>query len=266
MGKLSSYLSLLKFSLLNPKQGIKLYNELKETKFDDNQKLKKFDMHPKTSNEIFLSLFNKPFPESNESLINLENHLKLFFNSKQLFEYPSKNKPYPIDYSILGESGPFLYQLCKLIKPEIVVETGVAYGVSTSYILQALHENDKGKLISVDSIFRPWQSEKMIGSAVPTSLKSKWELHMGSSDEELNKIFQQHPEIDLFLHDSLHTYQNMLFEFTKSWPHIKFGGYLLSDDILGNNAFHDFSDKVKKKPFFLYQKLEPISLMGLILK
>jgi|APSaa5957512535_1039671.scaffolds.fasta_scaffold00790_4 predicted O-methyltransferase YrrM len=266
MGKFSTYLSLLKFSLLNPKQGIKLYNELKETKFNDNQKLKNFDVIPKTANELFLSLFDKPFSESNESLIHLENHLKLFFNSKKLLDYPSKNKPYPIDYSILGESGPFLYQLCKLIKPEIVVETGVAYGVSTSYILQALHENNKGKLISVDSIFRPWQSKNMIGSAIPTSLKSRWELYIGSSNEELNKIFQKCSEIDIFLHDSLHTYQNMLFEFTTSWPQIKPGGYLLSDDILGNNAFHNFSEKVKKKPFLLYQKFEPVSLMGIILK
>jgi len=266
MSKLNKYLSLLKFSISNPKKGIKLFKEFKDTNSENHKNLKKYNSTSKTSNELFLTLFNKSFPKTSNSLINLEEHLKIFFKKIDHLEDLSENKPYPIDYSILGESGPFLYELCKEIKPEIIIETGVAYGVSTSYILQALHENNKGKLISIDSIFRPWQSEEMIGSAIPDSVKSRWQLCLGSSDEQLTKVFQQYSEIDLFLHDSLHTYQNMMFEFKKSWPQIKDGGYLLSDDILGNNAFYDFCKVINKNPFLLYQKIEPISLMGIILK
>lgn len=106
----------------------------------------------------------------------------------------------------------------------------------------------------------------MIGAAIPDDIKSRWTLCVGGSDEKLNEIFQKYSEIDIFLHDSLHTYQNMMYEFQKSWPQIKSGGYLLSDDILGNNAFYDFSKHVDKNPFLLYQKIEPISLMGIVLK
>ncbi len=265
MGKFNTYLSLLKFSILNPKQGINLFNEFKNSNSNNDENLKKFKIQPKTSSEILSILFDNSFPTTN-SLNTLEKDLQVFFDRMEFLEYPSKNKPYPIDYSILGDSGPFLYQLCKEIKPDIVIETGVAYGVSSSYILQALNDNNKGKLISIDSIFRPWQSKEMIGSAIPTSLKSRWELCLGSSDKLLNEIFQQYPKIDLFLHDSLHTYQNMMFEFKKSWSRINPGGYLLSDDILGNNAFNDFCKIVNKNPFLLYQKREPISLMGIILK
>jgi len=160
----------------------------------------------------------------------------------------------------------FLYEFCKEIKPELIIETGVAYGVSSTYILQALHENKKGKLISIDSIFRPWQSKEMIGAAIPNVLKDNWELCLGDSNEQLNKIFKNFSNIDIFLHDSLHTYKNMMFEFKKSWPNIKDSGYLLSDDILGNNAFYDFCKIENKNPFLLYQKVEPVALMGIIQK
>jgi len=43
-----------------------------------------------------------------------------------------------------------LYNLIRDTRPSIVVETGVASGVSTAYILQALEDNRKGKLYSID--------------------------------------------------------------------------------------------------------------------
>ena len=43
-----------------------------------------------------------------------------------------------------------LYFLVKKLKPKIVIETGVAAGVSSYFILKAMHENKKGKLISID--------------------------------------------------------------------------------------------------------------------
>jgi len=264
MEKLSTYLSLLKYSLSNPKQGIKLFKEVIDTNSDNHENLKKFDAQPKTLDEIFNILFNKSFPSKSLTLKNLEEHLESFFEKIELIEYPSKKKPYPTDYSIIGESGPFLYNFCKEIKPELIVETGVAYGVSTSHILQALHENKKGKLISIDSVFRPWQSKEMIGAAIPDFLKDKWELYLGNSDEQLNKIFKNYSNTDIFLHDSLHTYKNMMFEFKKSWSNIKTSGYLLSDDILKNNAFYDFCKMTNKIPFLLFQKVESISLMGII--
>jgi predicted O-methyltransferase YrrM len=42
------------------------------------------------------------------------------------------------------------YLLCRLISPSVVLETGVAYGVSSVFILKALEVNDRGILHSVD--------------------------------------------------------------------------------------------------------------------
>jgi predicted O-methyltransferase YrrM len=42
------------------------------------------------------------------------------------------------------------YLACRLIEPEIVVETGVAYGVSSAFILRALEINGHGTILSAD--------------------------------------------------------------------------------------------------------------------
>jgi predicted O-methyltransferase YrrM len=55
-----------------------------------------------------------------------------------------------IDY----ESGTALYVLVRIFKPEVVVETGVANGVSSSFILKALDQNSRGKLYSIDLHYR----------------------------------------------------------------------------------------------------------------
>lgn len=52
--------------------------------------------------------------------------------------------------SISIELGLLLYVLARALKPEVVVETGVANGISSSFILKALDENARGRLCSVD--------------------------------------------------------------------------------------------------------------------
>jgi len=46
--------------------------------------------------------------------------------------------------------------------------------------------------------------------------------------------------VDIFVHDSLHTYRNMRFEFETVWPSLTHSGVVISDDIAMNRAFEDF--------------------------
>jgi predicted O-methyltransferase YrrM len=43
-----------------------------------------------------------------------------------------------------------IYALVRSLKPSIVVETGVAGGMSSCYILKGLRDNNKGELFSID--------------------------------------------------------------------------------------------------------------------
>lgn len=267
MNKLSFYLSLVKFSLFHPKSGLEIINEANHVHNDEKQEIKEFEFEPVEFSRAFnlISGEEKEIKDSLSKTEELEKHLKDFFENLS-GEYPSHEKPYPIDYSIMGESGTFLYELCKFVKPEVIVETGVAYGVSSAYILKALDENNKGKLISIDSVFRPWQSEEMIGAAIPENLRQRWELKIGTSEKILKTIFTDLKTIDIFLHDSLHTYKNMYYEFETSWSFLRKGGFLISDDIVGNNAFGDFYRTVKKDPIIMLQNRNSNSYLGIIKK
>jgi cephalosporin hydroxylase len=58
---------------------------------------------------------------------------------------------------------------------------------------------------------------------------------------ELPKLLRELEQIDVFVHDSEHSYEMMMFEFCLSWKHLKQGGYIVCDDHDWNDAFHDFA-------------------------
>jgi predicted O-methyltransferase YrrM len=136
------------------------------------------------------------------------------------------------------------YAAVRALKPNCVVETGVANGVSSSYLLLALQKNGRGRLHSVglaDPVFLP--AGKELGWLVPPWLRSSWQIHPGDARDILPTLFAQLGNIDVFIHDSLHTYEHMLWEFETAYPYLAPGGLLFSDDALWNDAFHDFARK-----------------------
>jgi hypothetical protein len=48
-------------------------------------------------------------------------------------------------------------------------------------------------------------------------------------------------EVDLFVHDSLHSERNVRFEFGRVWPIPLSGGAMVVDDIDANEAFWSFT-------------------------
>ena len=133
------------------------------------------------------------------------------------------------------------YALCRALRPSVVVETGVAHGVTSAFILQALTANNHGELWSVDLPPLGDAAQTQCGSLVPAELRSRWHLLRGMSRRVLPPLVSTLPAIDIFLHDSLHTYRNMTREFETVWPKLRPGGLLLSDDVEMNRAFERFA-------------------------
>ena len=132
----------------------------------------------------------------------------------------------------------FCYIICRALKPQVVVETGVGSGVTTSFILKALAANGEGHLWSID--LPPINAEEFAGSFVPQHLRDRWTLLRGRSRQLLPRLLRDIPAPDLFLHDSLHTTRNMTFEFNAAWQKMAAGSVLLSDDIHMSKAFARF--------------------------
>lgn len=133
------------------------------------------------------------------------------------------------------------YIALRAFKPDVVVETGIASGVSSSYLLLALHKNARGRLYSVDigdtSYLPPGRPN---GWVVPDWLRSRWEMRLGDSRHLLPELLAELGSTDVFIHDSLHTYEHMLWEFRAAYPYIRPGGLLFCDDALWNAAWPEF--------------------------
>jgi len=264
MSRLSIFLQIIKETIFKPRLAIELAAERAEIKEDEQYKKIQYSYDFSSIEEFFSEKFpSEDISRFETELIELEEYSNEFLKDLDLKNYPSKEKPYPINYSISSDSRKFLYILCRIMKPKNVIETGIAYGLSSFYILSALKKNDVGRLYSIDSIFRPWQSEKMIGIAVPENLRDRWKVVLGKSNERLEKVFNETNNVGIFIHDSLHSYKNMIFEFNCAIDRIQDNGIIISDDVLGNDAFHDFTNKNNLKNSIL--KIED-SVIGYIEK
>jgi predicted O-methyltransferase YrrM len=268
LNKFSFYTSFLKYVIKHPKIGVQVIETAYQAWNDSRQNIIMYDDVSYDLNHILQSICTTEFSlaELKKNLTSLENYIITFIDNISNTNFPSKKKPYPLNYSVDNQTGLLLYALCRITKPEKVVETGVAYGLSSVYILQALHDNQKGKLYSIDYIFRPWESKEMIGALIPDSLRSRWELIFGVSSEKLQNLLKSLESVDMFIHDSQHTFKNMLFEFKTAWPFVKKNGFLLSDDILNNNAFHIFCSSINLKPLVLKQEGSSKSYTGILQK
>lgn len=160
-----------------------------------------------------------------------------------------------------------LYPICRWLRPDVVVETGVAEGVSTAFCLQALHDNDKGHLYSIDLPNARYSARRLgdelrvdntlptgetTGHFVPNDLQNRWTLILGDATTELPALLKKLGTIDLFHHDSAHTYEQMTFEFETAWRNLRSGGVLASDDVDWNSAFGDFGSKMGVQPHVIF--------------
>jgi predicted O-methyltransferase YrrM len=199
---------------------------------------------------------------------NIVSCLNNFLPDKFMNHVKEKGIKYINDYCLI------LYLLVRKYKPDIVVETGVARGVSSAVMLCAMQENGKGHLYSIELPPSECSMEIRngryvlgdgqvhgqfeIGYAIPRYLKDRWTLILGDSQKELPPLLKKTQDISIFFHDSLHTYEHMLFEYNVAWPHITKGGFLLSHDVIWNKAFLEFSKKVNSKPLIIYKSLGAI--------
>jgi predicted O-methyltransferase YrrM len=166
-----------------------------------------------------------------------------------------------------------IYALVRHLMPENIVETGVANGVSSTIILTAINLNKKGILHSIDLPTKFWDKtdyrkedkvqvkNDQVGWIVPKELRNNWSLTLGKSKEKLPEVVKEIKKLDMFFHDSEHSYENMMFEFTTVWPYIVKKGIIIADDVNRNNAFDEFVDSHKNEVTSL-----KIGQFGFILK
>lgn len=159
------------------------------------------------------------------------------------------------------EDALFLYWVVRNLKPKTIVQTGVCNGLSSAFMMLALAKNGpEGTLHVVDLpfVFDPndpnWTIKgrlygviipegKSSGWLVPDAYRDRFEILNGDAKDLLPGLLKKVGSIDMFYHDSDHTYDHMMFEFAEAKKYLTEHGVIVSDDISWNASLWDFADQ-----------------------
>jgi len=163
--------------------------------------------------------------------------------------YQTENLSFRRGYSLEKEGSIFIYAATRLLKPKTILETGVANGQSTFFLLNAAAANGEGEVFSIET------SEK-VGSLLSTVDKARWHLEVLREPlrKSLKDTLASLPKFDFYLHDSDHRYPWQRFEYEEVFPRMSPGSIFASDDVDKSYAFVDFSKKTHVRPSLLLEK------------
>ncbi|MGH3266074.1 MAG: class I SAM-dependent methyltransferase [Trebonia sp.] len=149
-------------------------------------------------------------------------------------------------------------------RPEVVLETGVAHGVSSRVILEALNLNGLGRLWSID-IANPLNRSVhgQEGVAVTDACRPRWTYVEGESRLRMPPLVEEVGRVDLFVHDSLHTLKNTLFEMEQAASVMSTGGVMLVDDIRSHDGFKTFAERHPEFKTILVSTLDGVGGLGI---
>jgi predicted O-methyltransferase YrrM len=161
--------------------------------------------------------------------------------------------------------GHLCYAMARIKRPSLIVETGVCYGVTSAFLLKAIQVNGRGVLHSIDLPPLGKGADDFVGRLVPADLRREWRLHRGRSQDLLAGLVRDHGPVDLFVHDSLHTYRNMRMEFEVITPHLASDALVLADDVEGNSAFAEWVSHLRPGYSAVVRERTKHSLLGVAL-
>lgn len=149
-------------------------------------------------------------------------------------------------------------------QPEVVIETGVAHGVTSRIILEALTLNDSGHLWSID-LPHPLDLglHAETGVAVTDECRPRWTYLEGASKDRLPPLMPEVGYVDMFVHDSLHTAKNTLFEMEQAAAAMRPGGVMLVDDIKSHLGFATFARRHAEYQTIVCETEDKIGMFGI---
>lgn len=137
------------------------------------------------------------------------------------------------------------YAFVRATQPDLVVETGTHLGLGSCVLASALLRNGHGRLTTIDI-------DPEAGYLIGGPYASVIDRRTGSSVELLAGI----RDVDIFLHDSLHTYDYETLELKAVEPNLSPGAIVLSDNAHDSAALSDWAERTGRH--YLFFREDPI--------
>jgi hypothetical protein len=150
----------------------------------------------------------------------------------------------------------FLYSYVLTNKPGVIVETGVANGITTNMLMKAL-EKTGGRLHSFD--IDPKTQNVYRGSG-------HWNFHLLTKKYEsaLRSQVQEIGTVDLWIHDSNHGFSWQAFEYSLALKALGKEGVLVSDDIDSSTAWGLASESEFRSSISIFDNRKFIGIANLL--
>jgi len=207
----------------------------------------------KSTNGIFLSIeqlvrSEKEFPKE---IINYTE------KAKGLFHIVSKTQSSITNTRWNAEEQLFilLYSLIKANNSKLIIETGVANGITTNAIMKALEESGVGgELHSFDVL--PETNKAYLGDG-------NWNFHLvngKSAHNQIKSVVNSLPKVDIWIHDSNHGYRWQKFEYLLALSVLNKNGILISDDIDASPAWGELAKTHFRKSYIIFDSRKFIGI------
>lgn len=131
------------------------------------------------------------------------------------------------------------YALVRAVQPDHVVETGTDLGLGSCVIAAALLRNGHGLVTTIDT-------DPGAGYLIGKPWSNVIDQRFGNSLDILGGI----ANVDMFLHDSLHTYEHESAEFVTIEPNLAPGAIILSDNSHESPACAEFAERTGRHYLF----------------
>ena len=178
-------------------------------------------------------------------------------HSKELFDQVITNSKLITNFRWNAELELFslLYSLIRVKKCKVIVETGVANGITTNAIMKAIVENDNnGALHSFDILPETKKAYSQGGN---------WNFHLLGSKathKQLSEKIEELPKVDLWVHDSNHGYRWQKFEYLLALNSLGDNGILVSDDLDASPAWGELAKEHFRKSYIIFDSRKFIGI------
>ena len=199
--------------------------------------------------------------------------LREIYNTR--FVEDEMGKKYPLNSETSPSEGEYLQEIISRIKAKTTLETGMAYGLSTIWICDALKRNKGNKHIAIDPAQLMTPNRKDLKKTISADegwrgiglnnlkragLSDLLELHTQSSHLALPRLELEGTKIDFAFIDGMHTFDYAFIDFFYIDRILKPGGVIVFDDICIPAVNKVCRYALRNRAYSLYEKFNKVTL------